>query len=151
MFSPSLYTGMTIERAGSCPGLPRSDSSNHDLLADPGNDFIEHLVEVGARLEPEDRPGLANIRAAKLHVILVGRVVDDLEWPVGPVDLAPDPVGELDDGRRLVGGQIEILVPCRRALDAQPDAARQVAAVGVMAHLATVTEDVEGILTTHHL
>ena len=75
---------------------------------------------------------------------------DQRQRPVA-LDLAPDHLGELGDGGRAFGRDVEVLVArgvLRHALD---DSCGQVAAVGVVPHLVAGAEDVQRILALDHL
>ncbi len=82
---------------------------------------------------------------ALLHVVVEGVVAHVVERLVA-VEPLPDVLGELEHGGRLGGRQVEVLVERGRVLHGVDDAARQVAAVGVVAHLVALAEDVERVL-----
>src|SRR3954465_14478118 len=120
MFAASLKTGTTTEyssgsalvdmaaqgarRTRARRGKRRSHPPVFDFRADPGNDFVEHLAQRGARLVPEDALGLAYVRDATLHVVRVRRIGRVLERLGRAVDLLPDRLRQVEDiGRHRCG------------------------------------------------
>src|SRR5690348_7500983 len=67
------------------------------------------------------------------------------------MNLVPDGLSQLQHcsaGRRR---QIEVLVLSRRMFDTQPDALRQIAAIGVVTNLASAAEYMQRLLPLEHL
>ena len=124
--------------------------SDLDLPADPWDDLVQRLRQRRRRLEPEHPACLLDGRDALLHVVRV-RLVRDVPQRLVPLDLAPDQLGQLQHRRRLGRREVEVLVDGRGRLDGQADAARQVAAVGVVADLPAVAQDMQRILALEHL
>src|SRR5262249_45122835 len=121
------------------------------LFADPRDDLVEHVLERSGGFETEDVARLADVGHTHLDVVLVGRVGDQPQRFVTSVDLPPDDLGELAHRRRAGGGQVEVLVHRLVGLHGEPDPAGKVAAVGVVAHLGTVAEYVQGVLAFQDL
>src|SRR5204863_4455476 len=105
----------------------------------------------GGRLEAHYATSLLRVGHTALHVVLERGVVDMTEGDVGPFDLAPDQLCEVEYGRRFYRREVEVLVERVWALHCRDDPSGQVSAVCVMAHLRTVAEDVERILPLHDL
>ena len=103
------------------------------------------------RLEAEHAPGLLDVGDAHLDVVLEGRVGDVPERLVRPVDLPPDQLGQLEHRRRAAVERLKSSLSAVGRLDRQADAPGQVAAVGVVADLAAVAEDVQRVLALEHL
>ena len=101
--------------------------------------------------KPSTSPRLAHVGDPQLDVVLERRVGDVAERPAVAVDLRPDRLGQLEHRRRRRGREVEVLVDRRRRLHREPDPARQVAAVGVVADLRPVAEDVQRVLALEHL
>src|SRR5439155_11470235 len=80
------------------------------------------------------------------------RVVRDVaERYVRTLDLAPDQFGQFENSGRLRGGQVEVVVDRGRVLQRVHDAAGQVAAVRVVAHLRALAQDVQRVLALDDL
>src|SRR2546421_4912068 len=126
MLAPSLYTGMTTLRRG-----PTSHAPRCQLLLDPRDDLVQHLVQTGGGLEAEDLTRLAHIWDAALHVVLVGRVMHDPQCTV-PVDFPPHDLGEFEHRGADRGRQVEVFINRLGRLDAQSDASSQVASIWVV-------------------
>src|SRR6266550_677570 len=141
---------MTTLSAGvsSITGL---DAAGRDLVADPRDNLVQHVLERRHRLEAEHRPRLADVRYSHLHVVLVRRIRDEPQRAVAAVGLAPHDLGELAYRRRARSRQVEVFVERLLRLHREPDAVRKVAAVGVVAHLVAVPEYVQRFLAFQNL
>ena len=73
-------------------------------------------------------------------------VADDPQRHPGAVDLRPDQGGQFQHGGGFGGGQVEVLVQRAGVLQGGGDAAGQVAAIGVVADLGAVAQDVQRVL-----
>src|SRR5260370_30438870 len=124
-----------------------SEDPRFDLPADPRDHLVEHLIQSRRCLEAEQALRLLHRRHSTANIVGERFVRGVAERLAVAVDLAPYEFGQFKDRRRLAGGEVEILVQGRGLLDAQADAARQIAAVGVMAYLAAVAQDVQRVLT----
>src|SRR5581483_1843232 len=100
---------------------------------------LEALVEVDLRLEAEELPRLADVRAADLDVGVVERLEDDVARAAGePLD----PLRELDDrDDRAVVADVEALADRLRALEAEQHRLHHVVDVAPRADLRAVAVD----------
>src|SRR5206468_2143754 len=135
--------GMITETSGSptmsCPPL---DRSRKQLSLHPGNDLIEHRVQGRRCAESKDALRFPDIRNALVDVVLE-RLIGDVSERLLAVDLLPDELCQLEHRRALSRRQVEVLIDRGLGLDRQPDPDRQIAAVGVVADLSAVAEDVQ--------
>ena len=119
-------------------------------LADPGNHLVEHLVERRRGLEAQEPGGLAHVRRAVLNVVRIGRIVNHPQRRVA-ADALPNQRGQFAHAGGRRRGDVEIFVQRRRVFHADADAAGQIAAIGVMAHLVALAQDVQRVLTAEDL
>ena len=81
----------------------------------------------------------------------VSGVADIPEWLAGAVDLFPDHLGQLENGRAHWGRKVEILVQGGRVFDANANSAGQVSAIGVVPYLLAVAKNMQRILALDQL
>src|SRR5205823_15021588 len=98
------------------------------------------------RLETQEPERLAHVGNPHRHVVLEWRVIDDPEGPVGTMNLVPDGLCQLEDSGRGRRRNVEVLVARGRRLHTEPDAAGEVAAIGIVPDLPAVAEQMHGIL-----
>src|SRR5580658_5486832 len=117
------------------------------LLRDPWDNLVQNVGERGGCLEPQQIPRLANRRCSLLDIVLVSGIADVAEWLARAVDFLPNHLRQFQNSRAYRRGKIEVLVQSGWVFDTNADPARQISTVGVVAHLFTVTQNVERILT----
>lgn len=137
-------------RSGRRMAEPSDRPFGHGILY-PGKDLVEDLVEGRPGLEPEHTLRFLGRGHAALDVMGERVVGDPPELLVDPSNPLPDLVSELKDGRRLRGGEVEVLVRRVRVLHGRDDSLGEVTAEGVVANLAPVTQDVKGVLALEDL
>ncbi len=120
-------------------------------LLDPRDDLVERLIQRSRGLESEDLHGLVDVGHAPLHVVGERLVTHEPQRLVA-LDLSPDRLGQFAvRSWTSAGREVEVLVACRLGLDGQADAAGEVAAIGVVADLAAVAQDVQRVLALENL
>ena len=105
----------------------------------------------GRGLEAQDVARLADVGHAQLDVVLERRVGDVAERLAVAADLAPDRLGQLEHRRRRRRRQVEVVVDRVLRLHGEPDPVGQVAAVGVVADLVALAQDVQRVLALEDL
>ena len=119
------------------------------LLRDPRNHLVQYFGERRGGLEAQQIPRLVNRRRPLLDIVLISRIADVAEWLAGAVDLPPDQLCQFQNRGTYRGREVEILVERSRVLDASADSAGEIAAIGIVAYLLTITQNVQRILALH--
>src|SRR6266542_2991640 len=122
-----------------------------DRLGHPGDHLVEHFFQPGGGFEAEHLTGLGYVGDALVHVVLERLVVRQPQRYTRPLDLSPDHLGQLGDGRRARRGEVEVLVQRGRVLHRGHNPPGQVTAVRVMPDLRAVAQDVQRVLALEHL
>ena len=106
-----------------------SDLAMTPLFGDPGNDFIENLIERAFGPEAQETVGFGDAGRADLDIVFVGLVGNVAErLAIVAMNFFPDEFGEFDDGSGLGGGEIEILIERGGMFDAMANAAGEISA-----------------------
>jgi hypothetical protein len=86
-------------------GADESDLAMTPLFGDPGNDFIENLIEGGFGAETEELFGFGDAGGANLDIVFVRFVRNVAErFAIVAMDFFLDEFGEFEDAGGLCGG-----------------------------------------------
>ena len=110
--TPPRISSIVRWRLRAAVDRPSAKHLDHSLLHrifDPGDDFVERLVERRRRLEPKDCPRLSDVWLAPLNVMLVAWIGNVVELDIGP-QAHPDLLGQLDDCSRGGRRDVEVVI-----------------------------------------